>query len=494
MTERDHLRQIAVAAMRSRGLEPEFPRAALAEADAVQRPPERAEEPTRDLRSLPWCSIDNDDSRDLDQLSVAEPLEGGSVRILVAIADVDVLVPPTSAVDRHAAINTTSVYTPAVIFPMLPERLSTDLTSLADRQDRLSIVIEYAVSGAGEVTASSVYGARVRNQAKLTYHGVGAWLEKAGPLPTAAAAVPGMDRQLTLQDGVAQALARHRHEEGALQFESDDVVHAFDGDRLSEVRAERPNRAKTLIENLMVAANGVTARFLESHGSPSIRRVVRSPERWDRIVQFALEAGERLPAQPDAPALSAFLVKRRAADPERFPELSRTVIKLLGRGEYVVERPGGSEPQGHFALAVRAYTHSTAPKRRYPDLLTQRLVKAVLAGRPAPYAIDELDRLAEHCTTQEDAANKVERQVRKSAAAMLVQSRIGERFDAIVTGVTKSGTFVRVTDPPMEGMLERGPALRGAGPPGDGIDVGDRLRVKLASVDIDRGYIDFDRA
>ena len=484
MTQRDHLRQIAVAAMRSRGLEPEFPRAALAEVDAVQRPPDRAEEPTRDLRALLWCSIDNDDSRDLDQLSVAEPLAGGSVKILVAIADVGVLVRPTSAVDRHAAMNTTSVYTPAVIFPMLPERLSTDLTSLADQQDRLSIVIEFVVSPEGDLTDSIVYGARVRNQAKLTYHGVGAWLDNQSPLPSAAASVAGMDRQLRIQDGVAQALARRRHEQGALQFESDDVVHAFDGDRLSEVRAERPNRARSLIENLMVAANGVTARFLESRGLPSIRRVVRSPERWDRIRDLASQSGETLPQQPDASALSTFLIQRKAADPDRFADLSRTIIKLLGRGEYVVERPGGSEPQGHFALAVKAYTHSTAPNRRYPDLLTQRLVKAALTGKPSPYGVDELERLAEHCTTQEDAANKVERQVRKSATAMLVESRIGERFEAVVTGVTKSGTFVRVADPPMEGMLERGAA----------VDVGDWLRVKLASVDIDRGYIDFDRA
>jgi len=484
MTQREHLRQIAVAAMRARGLEPEFPRAAIAEVDAVRMPPDKAEEPTRDLRSLLWCSIDNDDSRDLDQLSVAEPLDAGAVKILVAIADVGVLVPPRSAVDQHAAINTTSVYTPAVIFPMLPERLSTDLTSLADRQDRLSIVIEFVVSPDGEVTASSVYGARVRNQAKLAYHSVGAWLENQGPLPPAAASVAGMDRQLKIQDGVAQALAKRRHEQGALEFESDDVVHAFDGDRLSDVRAELPNRAKTLIENLMVAANGVTARFLESSGFPSIRRVVRSPERWDRIRVLASQSGAALPEQPDAGALSAFLVQRKAADPDRFADLSRTVIKLLGRGEYVVERPGGSEPQGHFALAVKAYTHSTAPNRRYPDLLTQRLVKAALTGRPSPYGVDELDRLAEHCTTQEDAANKVERQVRKSAAAMLVESRVGERFDAIVTGATKSGTFVRVMDPPMEGMLDHGETA----------DVGDRLRVKLVSVDVDRGFIDFDRA
>ena len=261
------------------------------------------------------------------------------------------------------------------------------------------------------------------------------------------------------------------------------MEHQFDGDNLTGVRAELPNRAKALIENLMIAANGVTARFLESHGFPSLRRVVRSPERWDRIRALAAQVGEQLPAQPDAAALSALLVRRKAAEPDRFADISRTVIKLLGRGEYVVERPGGSEPQGHFALAVKAYTHSTAPNRRYPDLLTQRLVKAALAGHQSPYTSDDLDRLAQHCTAQEDAANKVERQVRKSAAAMLVQSRIGERFDAIVTGVTPKGTFVRVASPPMEGLLDR---------PGT-VDVGDRIRVRLTSVDVDRGYIDFAR-
>ena len=484
MTQREHLRQIAVAAMRARGLEPDIPHAALAEANAVGQPPRSTEEPTRDLRSLLWCSIDNDDSRDLDQLSVAEPQDGGSVKILVAIADVDAVVRPRSAVDQHAAVNTTSVYTPAAIFPMLPERLSTDLTSLADHQDRLSIVIEFVVARDGSLTSSDVYGAVVRNQAKLAYRTVGAWLQNEGPLPPAAAAVPGMDRQLRIQDDVAQTLARVRHEQGALQFESDDVEHEFDGDNLTGVRAEAPNRAKALIENLMIAANGVMARFLESRGFPSLRRVVRSPERWDRIRELASRVGEQLPAQPDAGALAALLVRRKAADPERFADVSRTVIKLLGRGEYVAERPGGSEPQGHFALAVKAYTHSTAPNRRYPDLLMQRLVKAALAGHPSPYTGDELDRLAQHCTTQEDAANKVERQVRKSAVAMLVQSRVGESFDAIVTGATPSGTFVRVASPPMEGLLDR---------PGS-VDVGDRFRVRLTSVNVDRGYIDFDRA
>jgi VacB/RNase II family 3'-5' exoribonuclease len=483
-SHRAQLRAIAVEAMRARGLDPDFPPDALAEVAALSHAPSSTEVPVRDLRPLLWCSIDNDDSRDLDQLSVAERQPGGRVRVLVAIADVDATVRKGSPVDRHAAANTTSVYTPAVVFPMLPEKLSTDLTSLADRQDRLSLVVELIVTGDGQLVSSDIYGARVRNHAKLAYPSVGAWLAGEGALPSAAAAVTGMDEQLRMQDGVAQALGRVRHEHGALEFESDDVEHVFDGDTLSDVRSEPPNRARTLIENLMIAANGVTARFLDRRGFPSIRRVVRSPERWDRIRALADQVGGRLPAAPDSPALSQFLLERRAAAPDQFADLSHTVIRLLGRGEYVVDPPG-ADPPGHFGLAVRDYTHSTAPNRRYPDLLTQRLVKATLAAHACPYGLDELGRLATHCTTQEDAANKVERQVRKSAVAMLVETRVGGRFDAVVTGASPKGTFVRVRVPPMEGMLVRGT---------HGLDVGDFVRVRLASVDVNRGFIDFERA
>jgi VacB/RNase II family 3'-5' exoribonuclease len=483
-SHRAHLRAIAVKAMRDRGLDPAFPADALAAVAALTAPARTTEEPTRDLRALLWCSIDNDDSRDLDQLSVAEALSGGDVKVLVAIADVDATVRKGSPVDRHAALNTTSVYTPAVIFPMLPEKLSTDLTSLADQQDRLSVVVEFVVSPDGALNASDLYGAMVRNHAKLAYNAVGAWLAGDGPLPPAAAAVPGMDEQLRMQDRLAQALSRVRHELGALEFETIEVQNVFDGDTLSEVRAQTPNRAKSLIENLMVAANGVTARFLDTHGFPSLRRVVKSPERWDRIRTVAEELGDTLPGAADSLALAGFLARRKQADPATFPDLSVTVIRLLGRGEYVVDPPG-EEPPGHFGLAVRDYSHSTAPNRRYPDLLTQRLLKAALASHPSPYAIDELGKLATHCTQQEDAANKVERQVRKSAAAMVVESRVGEQFDAYVTGASDKGTYVRVTAPPIEGKLVRG---------GNGVDVGDRLRVRLADVDIDRGFIDFERA
>jgi len=481
-SQRTHLRELAVAAMRARGLEPEFPPDAVAEANAMAAP-RTTEEAVRDLRALLWCSIDNDESRDLDQLSVGEDLGGGRVKILVAVADVDAAVRKGSALDRHAAVNTVSVYTPAVIFPMLPERLSTDLTSLADDQDRLSVVVEMIVDGEGTVATSDVYGARVRNRAKLAYHSVGAWLEGSGPLPAPAAAVSGMHGPLRMQDAVAQALARRRHVLGSLEFGSIEAEPMFDGDRVTALRAEAPNRARSLIENFMVAANGIVARFLDERGCASIRRVVRAPKRWDRIVALAAGYGVRLPEQADSRALSDFLSRRRAAAPDEFPDLSRSISKMLGSGEDVVDRPGADAP-GHFGLAVRDYTHSTAPNRRYPDLLTQRLLKSALAGHPPPYSTPELEQLAARCTTQEDAAAKVERQTRKSAAAMVVASRVGERWEALVTGASPKGTFVRVLDPPVEGMLVAGQA---------GLDVGDRVTVRLLHVDVDRGFIDFER-
>ncbi|HEV8208974.1 MAG TPA: RNB domain-containing ribonuclease [Vicinamibacterales bacterium] len=481
MTNRQHLQTIAVQAMRERGLEPDIPQDALAQAAALKGTATTTEEPVRDLRALLWCSIDNDDSRDLDQLSVAETLPGGDVKLLVAIADVDASVAKGSPVDRHAARNTTSVYTPAVIFPMLPERLSTDLTSLNDGQDRLSVVIEFVVSPDGVLKTSDVYGAVVHNKAKLAYNGVGAWLVGGGALPPAAAAVAGMDEQLRIQDRAAQALDKVRAEHGALGFQTIEVENVFEGDTLHEVREKEHSRAMALIANLMIAANGVTARFLDKKGFPSLRRVVKSPERWDRIRALAEQLGDALPPAADSIALAAFLDRRKAADPATFPDLSTSVIRLLGRGEYVVDPPG-AEPPGHFGLAVRDYSHSTAPNRRFPDLVTQRLVKAALASHPSPYGLDELEQIATQCTKQEDAANKVERQVRKSAAAMVVQSRVGDIFDSIVTGASNKGTFVRVKTPPIEGKL------LGSHP---GLDVGDRLRVRLSGVNIDRGFIDF---
>ncbi len=470
--------------MRERGLEPGFPPAALAELNRFQHAAVERGPAIRDLRGRLWCSIDNDDSRDLDQLSVAEPLADGTAKIFVAVADVDAIVTKATALDSHAEHNTTSVYTAGGIFPMLPEKLSTDLTSLGEDEDRIAIVIEMLVAEDGGVAAPDVYRALVRNHAKLAYNGVGAWLEDRGPAPAKVMAIAGLEEQLRVQDRVAQAMRQVRHAHGALTLDTIEARAVFDDGRLSDLRVEEKNRAKELIEDFMIAANGVTARFLSARGLPSLRRVLRSPERWERIVELARSLGADLPNAPDARALDAFLRKRREADPPRFPDLSLSVVKLMGRGEYDVELPGSSATPGHFGLAVEAYTHSTAPNRRYPDLITQRLLKAALAGRAAPYDGEELAGLAGHCTAQEDAANKVERQVRKSAAALLLEDRVGEVFDGFITGASDKGTWVRIGVPPVEGKVVRGD---------DGLDVGDRVRVKLLATNVQQGFIDFAR-
>ena len=483
MSGRSELRAIARRAMIERGLLPEFSPAVLTETDAIAKPATEQDPSIRDLRYLLWCSIDNDDSRDLDQLSVAEPMAGATVKIRVAVADVDALVKTGSAIDDHARTNTTSVYTAAEIFPMLPEKLSTDLTSLGQDQVRLAIVIEMQVAGDGAVIGSDVYRAVVLNRAKLAYNSVAAWLEGTVSAPPRLAAVPGLDQQLRTQDKVAQAMKGLRHQHGALSLDTLEARVVFDGDALADLRPDEKNRAKELIEDFMVASNEVTAKYLEGKGCPSLRRILRAPERWERIVELAAALGGHLPAQPSARALEDFLAERRQADPLRFPDLSLSVVKLLGSGEYVVELPGQAV-DGHFGLAVRNYSHSTAPNRRFPDLVTQRLLKAALAGRPLPYAIDELVGLARHCTEQEDNADKVERQVRKSAAALLLAPRIGQRFDAIVTGASSKGTWVRILRPAAEGKVVQG---------FQGLDVGDRVRVELVHTDAERGFVDFSR-
>jgi len=480
--DRHTLSAIAHRVMLERGMEPDFSPAVERELAVMKGPAEDANG-VRDLRGLLWASIDNDDSRDLDQLTVAEALAGGKVRILVAIADVDALVRKDTAIDAHAARNTTSVYTPAAIFPMLPTMLSTGLTSLNQDEDRLSLVADMVFTDDGLLAASELYRARVKNRAKLAYRGVAAWLE-GGPAPDALAAVFGLDANLRIQDAVAQKLAALRHKHGALSLESVEAKPVFDGDALADLVRDPKNRAKQIIEDFMIAAKGVTAAFLEAKGFPSLRRVLRSPERWDRLAELALRYGDTLPVQPEATALEAFLTKRREAEPERFADLSLAVVKLIGRGEYAVDRPG-ADPPGHFGLAVRDYTHSTAPNRRFPDLITQRLLKAALAKAPLPYALGELDGLAAHCTRREDDATKVERRVTKSAAALLLSGKVGETFDAVVTGASPKGTWVRLMHPPIEGRLEHGAA---------GLDVGDRLRVKLIHTDVDEGFIDFSRS
>lgn len=477
------LKSIARRAMLEHGLEPDLPAAASVQLQAIAAPAMEHGREIRDLRSLLWCSIDNDDSRDLDQLSVAAPLAAGAVRILIAIADVDATVGVGTPLDAHARSNTTSVYTAAQIFPMLPERLSTDLTCLAAGAERLSVVIDMTIAADGAVGASDVYRAVVVNRAKLAYDGVAAWLDGRAAPPPALAAVAGMDEQLRLQDRVAQVLKRVRRAAGALALTTLEAQAVYEGAALIDLKPDEDNRAKDLIEFFMIAANGVVAQYLERQRSSSLRRVLREPQRWDRIVALARGFGEPLPAAPEARALSDFLVKRQQAAPAQFPDLSLAVVKLLGRGEYVLKRPG-QPAEGHFGLAVDDYTHSTAPNRRYPDVITQRLVKAALTGRQAPYGDDELRSLAAHCTEQEGNAAKVERQVRKSAAALLLQSRVGQQFDALVTGASEKGTWVRIPQPLAEGRLVQG---------FQGLDVGDQVRVRLLRTDVQRGFIDFAR-
>ena len=469
--------------MAERGLEPEFSRRVEQPLAGLTGPGRDDGPDVHDLTHLLWCSIDNDDSLDLDQLTVSEVLPQGAVRLWVAIADVDALVKKDTPIDTHALINTTSVYTSARIFPMLPERLCTDLTSLNPAEDRLALVTEMVFNADASLAGSTVYRARVRNRAKLAYDAVSAWIDGAGALPDAAAAVPGMEAQLRTQDALAQQLRARRHALGSLDLETFQPRALLKGEQVVDIRQQVQNRARQLIEEVMIATNGCTARCLASQGGASLRRVVRSPERWLRIVGVAKDYGEVLPDEPDSKALEAFLAKQHRIDPLRFPDLSLVIVKLMGRGEYVVEVPGGA-PIGHFGLAVRDYTHSTAPNRRFPDLITLRLLKAALADEPQPYSNAELGELAQHCTRQEDAAQKVERQLRKSEAALLLESRVGERFDALVTGAGPEGTWVRILTPPAEGKLVGGHS---------GLRVGDALRVKLVSTHVEHGFIDFVR-
>jgi VacB/RNase II family 3'-5' exoribonuclease len=475
---RDLLTAIARQAMLDQGLLPDFSAEAQTQAASLTRA--AADSAARDLRAAEWVSIDNDDSLDLDQLSVAQSLTATTTRLLVAIADVDATVIQGSPIDAHARQNTTSVYTAGRIFPMLPEKLSTNLTSLVQGAERLAMIIELVVGADGSIASSDIYRATVVNKAKLAYNSVASWLEDGAAAPPVLAAA-GLESQVRLQDQVAQALGRVRHTQGALTLETIQTSAVFEGEALQDLVPDRKNRAHELIENVMVAANGVAARWLQDKGLASIRRILRTPEHWDRIVALAAEHGTQLPAVADPVALNAFLAQCRTDHPDQFPDLSLSVIKLLGRGEYALESPGQTVA-GHFGLAVRDYMHSTAPNRRYPDVITQRLIKAALASKPAPYTTTELQALAVHCTTQEDHAAKVERRVSKSAAALLLQQRIGQTFDAIVTGAADKGTWARTMLPPVEGRIVRG---------FQGLKVGQSVRVRLLSTDVTRGFIDF---
>ena len=476
------LQAIARQIMLENGFEPDFPDGVPQQLAQIKTRPQTVPSGVRDLRNLLWSSIDNDTSRDLDQIEVAERLPNGDVKVLVGIADVDAFVAKASPIDQHASKETTTVYTGIRNFPMLPEELSTGASSLLENEDRPGMVIEFVVAADGTVNSSNLYPAMVRNKAQLTYNAVGTWLEGTGAAPAKVSASAELQAQLKLQDQVAQALKKQRYQHGALNIETSEVHPVVLNQQVVDVVKQEKNRATELIEDFMIAANGAVARALEK--VPSLRRIVKTPERWDRIVQLAGTKGERLPAQPDSKALNDFLLKRKAADPDHFADVSLAVIKLIGPGEYVLERPGDPE-QGHFGLAVQDYTHSTAPNRRFADIVTQRLIKAMLAGKPGPYSDDGLAAIAKNCTVKEDAARKVEREMTKRLSAVAMSPRIGETFDAIVTGVTPHGTFVRVLKPHIEGMLAQGQ---------QGLDVGDKVRVKLTRTDVQRGYIDFVRA
>jgi len=472
----------AHASMIEHGFQPEFPAgtdAQLAEIEAHPGPP--AIPGLQDLSGLLWSSIDNDTSRDLDQIEWAEQLADGRIRVLVGVADVDVCVPLGSVIDGHARSETTSVYTGVKVFPMLPVELSEGITSLNENQDRVAHVIEYCVDSTGTTSDGKVYAALVRNRAQLAYNAVGAWLDGSGPAPAKVAASAELAAQLKLQDAAAQRMVGGRFQHGALDLETIETRPELKGDQPVDIVSQQKNRATSLIEEFMVAANGVAARTFEDAGVASIRRIVRTPKRWDRIVEVAQGLGTTLPAAPDSKALNDFLLAQKQKDPDHFPDLSLAVIKLMGPGEYVLVKPNEPSP-GHFGLAVQDYTHSTAPNRRFPDIVTQRLMKALLAKAPAPYTEDDLNAIAQRCTLMEDASRKVERDMQKRIAAVVLHPRIGQSFPAIVTGVNQYGTFVRTLNPHVDGMLVRG---------GKGLDVGDKVTVKLISTDPQRGFIDF---
>ena len=466
------------------GFEAEFSPAVMREVRLLDDPSDDPLPPgCRDLRPLPWSSVDNRESRDLDQIEVAELLADGSIRIRIGVADVDTLVRLGSAADEHAAANTTSVYTGVAVFPMLPERLSTDLTSLNEGEDRLAVVIEFDVAADGTLAKASVYNALVHNRAKLTYDAVGRWLEDKGPEPPAIAAWPELRDQVCLQDEAALRLRRARSIAGALDFESVEARPVVVRGKVVDLAVDRRNRARDMIEDFMVAANRSVAAYLLERGSPSLRRVVREPKRWDRIVALAAEIGEALPEKPDNVSLSEFLARRRAADPEHFADLSLSVVKLLGPGIYVLERRLGNRREtGHFGLAVADYVHSTAPNRRFADLVTQRMLRAATSGGAPPYSDAQLTEIASRCTERGEAARKVERTMRKVAGASMLAERVGESFSAIVTAASPKGIYARVLNPPVEGRIVRG---------GRGLDVGDTVRLKLVVADPVRGYIDF---
>jgi VacB/RNase II family 3'-5' exoribonuclease len=475
------LYELAEKAMITNGFTPEFPR------NVIESAKNEAETKLnfaniRDLRKLIWSAIDDASSRDLDQVEFVEKLSNGDIKILVGIADVDEFVEQNSVIDAHAAKNTISVYTGSRTFPMLPEELSTDATSLLNNVDRLGIVIEMIISNDGNVVSNDIYRAILHNYAKLSYEEVGAWLDENTEVPAKIQAVKGLETQIRLQLEAASHLKKLREKNGALQFESVETSPVIKDGNITGLKVTQRNSARDIIENFMIAANVTMAEYLENHESISLRRIVKTPARWDGIVKIAATFGVNLPETPDSNALSNFLESRKKADPSHFPDISLSIVKLLGPGEYVVQKLG-EEVEGHFGLAVRDYAHSTAPNRRYADIITQRLVKAVLGKSATPYTVEALENIANHCNERLSAARKVERQMRKTIAASVLADRIGEEFEAIVTGVKSIGTFARLLHPPADGRIINGEK---------GLDVGDKIRVKLVGTNPYKGFIDFE--
>jgi exoribonuclease-2 len=477
------LNALARQALIDNNFAPDFTPQVIAAAESLdeQKIISSAYSPVRDLRSLLWSSIDNATSLDLDQVEYAEKLPNGDIRLLVGIADVDAFVPKDSVIDRFAARNITSIYVGSDVFPMLPERLSTDLTSLREGVDRLAVVIEMIVSEHADVQTGDVFPALLRNRAKLSYEEIGAWLDGKGNTPESVSQIEGMERQIRLQYEAAVRLHNFRKQKGALEFETIEAKVVINSDEIADIKVERRNAARDIIENFMIAANVQTAEFLENRNVPSLRRVVKNPQRWNRIVAIARNFGEDLPENPDSLRLAEFLERRKSADRTHYPDLSLSIIKLLGAGEYVVQE-AGADAGGHFGLAVSDYTHSTAPNRRYVDLIVQRLIKATVAGKPSPYTFEELNQIAANCNERESAARKVERQMNKTIAGSIMSTRIGEEFDAIVTGINERGTFARVLNPPVDGRIVEGDA---------DLQIGDEVCVRLTDTDVQRGFIDF---
>jgi len=475
---------IAHQSMLEAGFVPDFPAPVLTQVQGLEANSAVHAESVKDLRNLLWSSIDNTKSRDLDQVEYAEALPGGDTRLLIGIADVDALVPKDSAIDEQAGANCTSVYTGVRTYPMLPEELSTDLTSLNAGEDRLAVVTEMVLTSDGAMKSMDIYRGLLNNRAKLAYEAVGDWLDGKAPLPASVAAVAGLEAQIRLQSESAKDLEEVRKQHGALELGTIQTSPVVDEQgKVLELAVDEQNGARDLIANFMIAANVAMAQFLEAKGCPTLQRIVRTPKYWSRIVEIAAELGEKLPDTPDSRALADFLATRKKVDPLHFPDLSLAVVKSLGPGEYAAEMPG-EKGEGHFGLAVQDYTHSTAPNRRFADLVTQRLVKAALGGKPVPYTIDELKKIAEHCTERDAAARKVERKMRKVAAAVLLRDKVGQEFQAIVTGVTPKGTFARVLSPAVDGRVMRGER---------GLRVGEKVNVRLLSVEPERGFIDFGR-